>query len=398
MYRLFLMVTGTLLMFSTISYTNAQSTDQQFLVDGNTAFAFDLYQAIYEDFDGNLFYSPYSISAALAMTYAGANDDTAAQMAATLHFDLPQERLHTAFADLASALESDEGNFNLNIANALWGQAGFGFKSDFLSLLETSYGAGLREVDFTSDPEATREAINAWIEDATEEKIRDMVPEGVINSLTRLVLANAIYFNAIWLHTFEESATFDEPFILLDGTEINVPTMHQQARFNYAAGEGYQVVSLPYADSTMAMTIILPDDFSAFETELDAETFKRIQDSLTSEKVRLSMPKWTIAYSLGLSPTLQKMGLTAAFNPDQADFSGMAEESLFISDVLHKAFVKVDETGTEAAAATVITMETTSLVTDYIDLQINRPFVFAITDQTNGSVLFLGRVMNPTAE
>ena len=221
----------------------AADADLAALVRGNTAFAFDLYQALRED-DGNLFYSPHSISLALAMTYAGARGDTETQMADTLHFDLPQDSLHSTFnaldVELASRGRDDQGTntegFKLRIANAVWGQHDYEFQEMFLDLLAENYGAGVRPANFREDPEKSRLTINDWIEEQTEDRIMDLIPKGVIDSLTRMVLTNAIYFNAAWAFTFEEQDTSEAPFYLLDGNEILVPMMRQTARFDYARG------------------------------------------------------------------------------------------------------------------------------------------------------------------
>ncbi len=377
------------------------------LAAGNTAFAFDLYQAVRSQ-EGNLIYSPYSVSLALAMTYAGAHGSTEQQMADTFHFTLPQERLHPAFnvldLDLARRsetepeIEGQEGqHFKLNVANAIWGQDGFTFHEDFLKVLAANYGAGLRLLDFMSQPEAARQVINDWVAEETEDRIKDIVPPGAITPETRLVLTNAIYFNASWLFPFDEDSTHDEVFHLLDGSEVSVPMMTQQESFDYTRGEGYQAVSLPYYGGDTAMIIIMPDKgrFEAFEASLDAATFDTVVGSLSWQDVALTMPLFEYETDLNLSQTLATMGMPDAFSP-AADFSGMSDEPLFIGAVLHKAFVKVDESGTEAAAATVVIMVGGVMEPpEPVVLTLDKPFIFAIYDQVNGTVLFVGRVVNP---
>ncbi len=380
------------------------SSDLAELVAGNSAFAFDLYQAIRKQ-SGNLFYSPYSISAALAMTYAGARGTTEHQMADVLHFALPQDRLHPAFNALDQALASrgagakskDGKPFRLRIANSLWGQAGYKFLPAFLDTLAENYGAGLRLVDFQKVPEAARKTINDWVSDQTEGKIRDLIPQGAIDRLTRLVLANAIYFNAAWMYPFEKEATQDGPFYLLDGSQVTVPMMRQSKHFRYFAGDGVQAVELPYDGGEVSMVLIVPDrgQFPAFEETLTAETVADILANMESANIDLTMPKFQYDATLSLADTLKAMGMPDAFSTN-ADFSGMdGTRNLAITDVFHKAFVAVDEAGTEAAAATAVVIGLTAMPVLPIDLTVDRPFVFLIRDMQTGAILFVGRVLNP---
>jgi len=355
--------------------------------------------------EGNLFFSPYSISVALAMTYAGAAADTADQMASTLRFTLPQDRLHPAFnaysLDLQDRAEAEtEGTpFELSVANSLWGQQGLPFRMEFLDLLAQNYGAGMRLVDFASDPEAARLAINRWVGDETREKIQDLIPSGAIDTLTRLVLANAIYFKAAWLYPFEAEATTTEPFHLLDGSTVDVPMMHQNEPHGYAVREEYRALELPYETGNMSMLIILPDEgeFSSVEETLSLEMVRQLVDELTYGPVILSLPRFTYESAFSLKDALQHLGMSDAFDPDRANFSGMdGNRDLHIGSVLHKAFVSVDEQGTEAAAATAVIMQTTSALADEpITFTVDRPFILLIRDGGTGSILFLGRVMDP---
>ncbi|MCL4876696.1 MAG: serpin family protein [Anaerolineae bacterium] len=381
-------------------------------VEGNNAFAFDLYQAVRGE-TGNLIFSPFSISQALAMTYGGARGETESQMAATLHFTLPQDQLHPAFGGLTDSFneraqspidpESEGQRLQLNIANALWGQQGFPFRQDYLDLMNANYEAGLQQVDFAADPEGARQQVNQWVADQTEDRIQNIVPENAFNALTRLVLANAIYFNASWFEPFDEADTQDDVFYLLDGSTVTVPMMTQEEGYRYFAGEGYQVAEIPYFGGDMAMLIFLPDsgNFEAFEAQFSQETFNTAVAGLVyGSDVRLTLPRFETEFSLSLADILIEMGMPAAFDPNSADFSGMADlidERLFISDVLHKAFIKVDESGTEAAAATVVIMETAMMPMpeEAIDFRVDRPFVYVIYDNLTGSILFMGRVLNP---
>jgi len=374
------------------------------LVGGNSAFAFDLYQALRKK-DGNLFYSPYSISLALAMTYAGARGETERQMAGALHFVLPQEWLHPAFNSLDQALASrgqgaqgqDGKGFRLNVVNAIWGQQGYQFLPAFLDLLAENYGAGLRVLDFASAPEEARTTINEWVSEQTEDRIKDLIPQGAVDALTRLVLTNAIYFNAAWADAFEAAQTQDGPFHLLDGGEVSVPLMRQTGGFGYAEGEGYQAVELPYDGRELAMVVLLPraGEFERFESALDAGRVEQIVGSLEYQQVRLTMPRFEFESGFSLKEALAAMGMAEAFS-EQADFSGMTgRRDLFISEVVHKAFVSVDEAGTEAAAATAVIMKLTAAVEEPVEVTMDRPFIFLIRDLETGAILFVGRVVEP---
>jgi len=385
---------------------NVKEADLATVVDGNSAFAFDLYQALREQ-DDNLFFSPYSISLALAMTYAGARGETAQQMADTLHFILSQGRLHPAFNSLDIELSQrgegakgkDGEGFRLHIVNAIWGQEGYKFLSEFLDVLAENYGAGLRPLDFANAPEESRITINNWVSDQTESRIEDLIPQGLIDALTRLVLTNAIYFNAAWQHPFNEDMTEDGPFYLLDGGEVTLPMMKRTESFSYAEGDGYQAIELPYDGRELSMVILLPraGQFEAFEDSLDAQRVDAILKQLESRRVALTMPRFEFESSFGLKEALAAMGMAVAFSGD-ADFSGMTgNRDLYIADVVHKAFVSVDEAGTEAAAATAVVMRLTALPGTPVEVTVDRPFVFLIRDIETGAILFVGRMVAPSA-
>ena len=400
-----------------VTSPDVAAPDLEDLAGGNSEFAFDLYQHLRQgNEDDNLFYSPYSISLALAMTYAGARGETERQMANTLRFALPQERLHPVFngldLELASRGEGAEGKddkgtrpgrrvqgFRLNIVNATWGQEGYEFLPEFLDTLAENYGAGLRLLDFVGDADAARITINDWVSEQTEGRIEDLLPQGVIDALTRLVLTNAIYFNAAWAAPFEETLTADGTFHLLDGGEAAVPMMHQAESLGYAEGESYQVVELPYDGRELSMVILLPEtgEFEPFEDSLDAEEVNGILKDLAYRQLALTMPKFKFESEFDLAKTLAAMGMPDAFT-SAADFSGMTGVSdLFISDVIHKAFVSVDEAGTEAAAATAVIMKLSTAVEEPVEVAVDRPFIFLIRDIRTGTILFVGRVTDPGA-
>ena len=388
-----------------VTSPDVEEADLAELVVGNSAFAFDLYQAIREG-NGNLFYSPYSISLALAMTYAGARGETEQQMANTLHFTLPQDRLHPAFnaldLELASrgeGAEGQDGGFRLNIVNSIWGQTGYSFLPQFLDVLAESYGAALRLLDFVKAPEESRGIINDWVSDETEGTIEDLLPPDSITSDTVLVLTNAIYFNAAWSHPFDEELTRDGTFNLLDGGQVTVSMMEQTEFFGYAQGEGYQAVELPYDGEDLSMVILLPaaGRFEGFASALDAQRVASILKDTNPQEVHLTMPKFTYESGFRLKETLAAMGMPDAFLYGVADFSGMdGTRILFIDDVIHKAFVSVDEAGTEAAAATAVVVARAA-PTPPKEVTIDRPFVFMIRDIETGAILFVGRVVNPSA-
>jgi len=389
-----------------ITSPDVSTSEQALLVEGNSAFVFELYQAL-KGKEGNLFYSPYSISVALAMTYAGGRGETAQQMADTLQFLLEQEKLHPAFnwldAELTRRGEGAEGKdgegFRLNIVNAIWGQKDYEFLSDFLDVLAENYGAGLRILDFITETEKSRLTINDWVSDQTEGRIEDLIPQGAIGELTRLVLTNAIYFNAAWEYPFDEDITVDGPFYLLDGGQVIVPMMKQTESFGYTEGEGYQAVELLYDGCELSMVILLPEagQFEAFEEGLQAQQVSDIMSGLQPTEVALTMPRFEFESEFSLTDTLAEMGMPIAFS-GAADFSGMTgNRELFISDVIHKAFVAVDEAGTEAAAATAVIMELTAVPEPPVEVTIDRPCIFLIRDIETGAILFVGRVMNPGA-
>jgi serpin B len=380
--------------------------DEATLVQGNNTFALDLYRSLRKS-NGNLAYSPYSLSIALAMPYAGARGDTESQMAQTLHYTLPQDRLHPAFnqldLNLAAEAQTSDGAPNplkLNIANAVWGEQTFSFLPDYLALLARNYGAGIQLADFVNHADAVRQQINDWVSQKTADKIKDLIPSGAVDATTRMVLVNAIYFKADWLEQFDPNHTSDAPFYLLDGSQLTSKQMSNHfSGVPYASGNGWQAVELAYEGNTAAMDILVPDagTFQDFESSLDASKLDAITKSLQPTSLQLALPKFTFRSSFDLDDQLASLGMTDAFDPNAADFSGMTgKRDLFISKLLHQAYVAVDEKGTEAAAATAVIMAPSSIMIPDKTLTIDHPFIFAIRDLKSGQILFLGRVLDPS--
>jgi serpin B len=389
--------------------TSPQVTPAQLhqLAADNNTFAFQLYQRLRAN-KGNLFLSPYSISTALAMTYAGARGQTAREMADTLRFYLPPEELHPAFNALGMELASRGAGamgrrgkpFRLHIANAMWALTGHPFLPSFLDLLSQQYDAGVRLLDFARDPEACRVTINDWVSQETEQKIAELVPRGILDHATAFVLTNAIYFDAAWLQPFAAEATGPESFYLLGGRQITVDMMHKTAEFAYTEGENYQALDLPYSGNELAMLILLPASgrFDEFDSSCDAAHVGPIIAKLGLRRVMLTMPKFKFESAFSLKQTLSDMGMRTAFMFPAADFSGMdGEHVIYLTAVLHKALVRVDEEGTEAAAATAVVgrMGGAGPSARPIEFTADRPFIFLIHDRKTGAILFLGRVLDP---
>lgn len=362
-------------------------------------FATDIYGRLRTG-DGNLFFSPYSITNALAMTWAGAKGDTAAELAQVLHFEGTPEDTHEAFRALNAAINAPSDELTLCIANALWGQEGYPFRDDYLSLVLTNYGGALDSLDFINDPEGARQIINQWVEEQTEDRIQDLIPTGGVDSLTRLVLTNAIYFYGFWLYPFAPEATEDRPFHLPGGTEVAVPRMHQTGEFAYLENDTLQALRLPYAGGEVSMLVLLPREdagLAAIEEQLSPEWLHAIRNALSPRTVEVGLPRFRVEQELTLGRILADMGADRAFTPGHADFSGMAHDAeLFISEVIHKAFVEVNEEGTEAAAATGVIMRTLAMPVDPpAAFLVDRPFFFALEHNASGAILFAGRVTDP---
>jgi serpin B len=375
------------------------------LVRGNNNFAADLYRSAVGDTDDNLCFSPYSVSLAFSMLYAGARGNTATELEQTLRF-LPQEAHHQAFNALDQRLtqravtpqptEETGAAFELTVANAVWGQQGFSVQPDYLTTLAAQYGAGLRTVDFVGQPQQATDTINDWVAEQTRERITDLLPPDAISPQTRLVLTNAVYFNASWATPFSAADTVAGTFMLRDQTTVEVPLMRRNPlRVPYTETEAYQAVRLPYVEQTVDMLVLLPREgqFETVEQQLNAGFVQQAQRGMEEYDVNLTLPRFAVETDMDLKALLQGMGLKQPFNA-MADFSGITEGGgLYVSDALHRSTITVDEQGAEASAATAAAMAESAL--EQVKMTVTRPFIFAITDRETGAILFLGRVMNP---
>jgi serpin B len=371
------------------------------ITQGNTACAMDLYQQLRQE-EENLFFSPYSISTALAMVYGGAAGETAQQMAQTLHFDPNDNAFHEHYGRLIEQFneQGEKENYKLLVANALWMQEEFGFLEPYLDLTRTHYDAELQTVNFIKAAEEARQTINAWVEDKTEAKIKELFVPGSLDSQIRLVLTNAIYFKGDWAEPFNKELTEDAPFYIAHDKTVQAPLMHRKGDYRYAEKEGLQVLQLPYKGDELSMVVLLPEQggLRHFDEDLTTETLKGWTSDLKSKEVDVFLPKFKMTSRFVLNDTLGRMGMEQAFSP-AADFSKMTGgRDLYISQVVHKAYVDVNEEGTEAAAATGVAMRLTAMPSPPPVFRADRPFLFLIKDTKTGAILFMGRVANPVEE
>jgi serpin B len=415
----------TLLGFTLVSAPMAGTAQVQSLVAGNTTFALNLYSQLATN-SGNLFFSPYSISTCLAMLYAGASGNTEQQMSQVLGFGTNQQQFASLFGQLQAKLEADQQTnaIGLNLANALWLQEGFPFLPAFLQTATNQYQANIGQADFTTPAgdDAATQAINDWVAQETWNRIQNIVPPGAINSSTRLVLANAIYFLGLWTIPFQETNTSTQPFYLSSTTLVQVPLMYQPLHaqvgadsnlvtvtYNYMqtyrvqsgplSSNDFQAIELPYGSNQLSMLILLPsqtDGLGWLEQQLSPAFLSNVLGQMRPQPVEIFLPRFTMDSSFNLGKTLAAMGMPDAFTPFVADFSGIdGGQDLYVSRVLHKAWGQVNEAGTEAAAATVITVVSTVIGFAPI-FRADHPFLFLIRDTQTGSVLFLGRLTNPS--
>ena len=369
----------------------------------NNAFACDLYGKLAGAESGNLFFSPASIETALAMTYSGARGQTATQMRTVLH--LPEtESVHRELGAFLNELTGGKSatnstrSYQLSVANGLWGQKGYEFRPEFLKLLKSDYGAPLHEVDYFHNSEKARQDINAWVGQETRDKIRQLIPPGALSPTTRLVLCNATYFKGNWLSQFDRKLTRNAPFHVTTNRTVDVPMMEQTGEYRFFENGGLQGLELPYAGQELSMVILLPrraDGLAEMERMLTAERLSQWLAALRKQKVAVIVPRIKLETGFELSQTLEAMGMTEAFS-NAADFSGMtSREGLFLSHVIHKAFVDVNEEGTEAAAATGVVAVPTAVMRTPL-FRADHPFLFLIRHQKSGAILFLGRLSEPS--
>lgn len=384
-----------------VASTAASNPDLTQAVKDNNAFALDLYAHLRTG-SGNLFFSPSSISTAFAMAFAGAHGETAAEMSRVLHFTLPPERLHPAMGALLAGMNAKHPSYELHAADALWAQQDATFLPSYLGLVQSSYGAGLRRVNLKTAPDAVRTAINQWTDQQTNGKIQNLLAPGTVTPATRLILTNAIYFKSAWLEPFRVEATRPGPFHLSPSQSVQAPLMHHSASYRYYDGGSFQMLDMAYKGDELSMIVLLPrtiDGLPALEQSLTAGALSGWMDKLhNAGKVIVTFPRFTMTDQFELSSTLAKMGMRDAFS-SAADFSGMdGRRDFAISAAIHKAFIDVNEQGTEAAAATAITMTATAMRQEPppIVFTADHPFLFLIRENATGNILFLGRVVDPT--
>ena len=383
------------------------------VIEANNKFTIDLHKALKNDqnFTGkNLFYSPSSLSIALAMTYMGAKGNTAVQMAQALHWKaIPQEQLHCEEKQYLHALQetNEEGN-ELLVANRLFAQKDFGLVQEFVQGTQKYYKAEIAMVDYQNDAEGARKEVNGWVEEKTKQKIKDLIPGGVFNSLTRLTLVNAIYFQGFWQNRFETWRTSPEQFFVSKDEKVDVRMMHLTEKFNYirdGGGLACQVLELPYQGKDLSMLIFLPHDINGLAKLEESLTHEKLQKAFKSvsqsqpQEVQVSLPRFKLTQQFLLNEILARMGVTDMFNKFKADFSGITPgvEKIYVSHVIHKAFVEVNEKGTEAAAATggMVLYSGIKMRNPIPVFRVDHPFLLMICHKKSNAILFMGRMFKP---
>ena len=387
-------------------YPTAPPKDLQAAADDNNVFAIDLYGRL-ASHSGNLLFSPYSISSALAMAYAGAQGQTATQMAQAMHFSLHDEQLHAAIGALSGQLmtEASDGGktlYQLSVADAVWTQQGLPYNPDFLRVPQKDYASELHQPDFVHSYQQARTDINRWVAQNTADKIPNLLPNGSVDATTRMILVNAIYFKGDWATPYEKERTSDQPFHLDGQNSVSTPLMFENVSCPASESDDLQIVELPYNGDKLSMVILLPrsvDGMGALEKQLTAKNIDQWTSQLADQSVNVHLPKFKMGCSFELADTLKSMGMRDAFNYPAADFTGMTTaERLHISAVVHQALIDVNEEGTEAAAATGIDMVAGAAMRQRLmDFRADHPFIFLIRQQSTGAILFAGRVVNPKA-
>jgi serpin B len=402
--------TATVMFFFPYEPDNPPVTDEtgateegiEEVISANNKFAFDLYSELVKSEDGNIFYSPYSISSALAMTYEGAKGKTKEEMKSVFYF--PEDNvLRPNFAAIYNRINKDKKDYELRTGNALWVQQEYPFLEEYITGVEKYYGGKATNLDFVNETEQSRQTINSFIEEQTNNKIKELIPAGFLDRMTRLVLTNAIYFKGTWEWEFEEDDTYEDDFrITPDNTvKTEMMSMHPEGskvKFNYLRNEDLKILELPYKGEDLSMLILLPNDnLESLEPNLTAEKIEEYRSQMTETELDLvALPKFEFDTKYFMKGTLSSLGMPTAFS-GSADFSGMTgERDLFIDFVIHQAYVKVNEEGTEAAAATAVGMKLTAVPTPSEVFKADHPFIFLIQEKDNGNILFLGRVVDPT--
>ena len=390
------------------------------IVEGNNVFATDLYRLLATKTEKNLFFGPNSIHTALGMTYLGAGSETAKEIGDVLFLGLAREQVGPAFSEVIHALHTPQmvqewenvgkecrqkevPACELSVANALWAAKNYPFRKSYVAEVRKHFEAVIKTLDFRSHPEPSREIINSWVEDKTNQKIKDLLSPGHINNDTQLVLTNAVYFMSNWALTFSKRATRDLPFTLIDGTKMNCPQMFQQAHLSYLDTKDFHGISLPYKGHGMEMILFLPKKLAglqALENKLSTSNLNMWINQFKHQEVQVTLPRFRFSYGDSMVNSLKRMGVKKAFSAEKADFSGMTKKKeLFFSEVIHKAFVAVDEEGTEAAAATavIMTLGASPLMAkpEPKIFKADHPFLFIIRHKKTGAILFMGRLMDP---
>jgi len=374
------------------------------VVEADNQFAFNLYSELKDEGDsrGNIFFSPYSISIADAIAYEGARGQTAEEMQSVFHFPDDAAVRRSSFARIHNIINKRGKQYTLYTANALWAEQSYKFLDEYTGTIEKYYAGKTANLDFINDVEASRQIINEWVERQTNNKIKDLFQPGTLDDTTRLVITNAIYFKGKWAKQFDKANTREEDFRTISGNTVKVQMMRlteDEAKFNYTETDDLQVLELPYEGGTLSMLVLLPkgDDLSSLENSLNAQKLSNLRKNLNEEKVHVYLPKFTFDTKYTLNENLKDMGMITAFKWPGADFSGMdGTKDLYIAIVVHQAFVEVNEEGTEAAAATGISMTLGAAVQQFKEFRADHPFIFLIQERETGNILFLGRVVNPS--
>lgn len=381
---------------------DSQATGEgvQAVVKSINDFAFKLYGQLNKNEDGNMFFSPYSLSTAFAMAYEGAKGQTAKEIQEVFGFPLDASVRQPAFARVYNQINAANRDYKLYTANAFWAHQDYQFLQEYLDVLQKYYAAEARNVDFINQTEQSRQTINNWIAEQTQDKIQNLFGPGTIDSLTRLVLTNAIYFKGDWAQQFDKSNTKDEDFTISSGNTVKIPMMSltKELKFNYAEIDKLQLLEMPYKGEELAMLIILPKEVGLAETEsnLNTDQLTSWRNSMSQQTVHIHLPRFRMETKYHLVDVLSNMGMSSPFEWPGADFSGMdGTEDLSISQVIHQAYVDVDEEGTEAAGATGIGLGVTAVAPKYVTFRADHPFIFLIQDNASGNILFIGRVVDP---